>query len=38
MGTHWRNKETNDGLGGKREVTIPAGLETTSDQLALMAE
>jgi isoquinoline 1-oxidoreductase beta subunit len=26
------------GRGGKREVTIPGRLETTSDQLALMAE
>jgi len=31
-------KETMMGRGGKREVTIPARLETTSDQLALMAE
>ncbi len=31
-------KETMMGRGGKREVTIPGRLETTSDQLALMAE
>lgn len=31
-------KETMMGRGGKREVTIPARLETTSDQLALMAD
>lgn len=31
-------KETIAGRGGKREVTIPAGLESTSTQLAKMAE
>lgn len=31
-------KETMMGRGGKREVTIPGRLETTSDQLALMAD
>jgi isoquinoline 1-oxidoreductase beta subunit len=31
-------KETITGRGGKREVTVPAGLESTSAQLAKMAE
>ncbi|WP_205690953.1 xanthine dehydrogenase family protein molybdopterin-binding subunit [Cellulophaga sp. BC115SP] len=31
-------KETMMGRGGKREVTVPGRLETTSDQLALMAD
>jgi len=31
-------KETMAGRGGKREVTVPAGLESTSTQLAKMAE
>jgi len=31
-------KETMMGRGGKREVTVPGRIETTSDQLALMAD
>ena len=31
-------KETMAGRGGKREVTVPAGLESTSTHLAKMAE
>jgi isoquinoline 1-oxidoreductase subunit beta len=31
-------KETINGFGSKREVTVPAGLESTTTQLALMAE
>ena len=31
-------KETMQGRGGKREVTVPGRLETTSSQMAMMAE